>query len=300
MSGTNTGMEIQLSRETYTKIMHWINKSSDEVSGFGKVIYHPETQVFQVVDAYLLKQSNGAAHTDIDAASLAKLMFTSKDVEGELKWWWHSHVNMPVFWSSTDTATIKELASQGWMAATVFNKKEEMRSAVGMLVTTPLGTDIMIKDELPTYIMDYTDEVEVKAWDEEYDTNVQKKTFTPWTPSSNSTYAYGRPSYGRYNIHDATADEEYGSLLSYSDKGRVDKFSDKLQEREDRKYYKSIGWNGCGGKEEAKALGISMAKYLDICIAGTREEKADMELAIEVAIAAGTLQVLTADEVLAL
>ena len=141
-------MQIQIPREVFNKIMHWVNKSNDEVSGFGKCTYYKETGVLYVHDAYLLKQTNGAAHTDIDGQSLARLTYKTREEEGELKWWWHSHVNMQVFWSGTDTATIKELASQGWIGATVFNKREEMRSAIGVVTKSDiLGDEVLIRDE---------------------------------------------------------------------------------------------------------------------------------------------------------
>ena len=262
MIGTN--MEIQIPREVHAKIMHWINKAtSDEISGFGKVTYHAETGVFEVHDAWLLKQSNGSAHTDIDGQSLAKLMYTSRELPGELKWWWHSHVKMQCFWSGTDTATIKELASQGWILATVFNQLDENRSAVGIACNNPtFGKEVIIKDELDLFIMDNTDSDVVKAWDDEYSTNVQVKTYTKsvYTPS-------------RWN-------EE-----SWRDKGKAASSFDS----DDYQFYSKHGWMGAGAWEEAKAIGLGFREYMDM-LQSPNGPPEDVEEKLEQAIATGVLR----------
>lgn len=259
-------MQLQIDRSTYTKIMHWINKSSDEVSGFGRVTYHAETGVFQIHDAYLLEQTNGAAHTDIDGASLAKLMYKTKDEEGELKWWWHSHVNMAVFWSGTDTATIKELASQGWMLATVFNKKEEMRSALGYAETSVFGANIAIKDELDTYIMDEVDE---EAWDAEYAANVKQKT-------------YGSGYQGGFN---RGWDER-----AWDDRG-VPATKLKSVEAGDLEWYREFGWAGAGAWEEAKALGMGYKEYMDLLLNGGMRMGNEIDKKLDELLATGVLSV---------
>lgn len=65
----------------------------------------------------------------MDAASIAKAMYETRDDEGMFNFWWHSHVNMGVFWSGTDMDTIRQIGSQGFVVATVFNKKNEMLDA---------------------------------------------------------------------------------------------------------------------------------------------------------------------------
>jgi len=119
--------EVIIDHEVYDKILYWVDKSPVEISGLGKVVM--KDGVFHVVSAYLLDQKNTAASTDITPEAVAKLMYESKDDEGHLNFWWHSHVNMKCFWSSTDTETIRQLGEKGWCLATVFNKKDEYRSA---------------------------------------------------------------------------------------------------------------------------------------------------------------------------
>lgn len=272
-------IQVQLKRETYLKIMHWINKSSDEVSGFGKVTYHAETGVFEIHDAYLIKQANGAAHTDIDGQDLAKLMYTSRETEGELKWWWHSHVKMQVFWSGTDTATIKELGSQGWCLATVFNQMEDSRSALGYAVSNPVfGNDILIKDELDLFIMDDLSDERTKSWDEEYTSKVQPKvTYTNHNHLLDDRWNEGKWNEGSVNRWSKT----YG-------KGKEEQTTSAYMQ--EWRHYTDKGWYGAGAYEEAREAGVPYRQYMDMLMSEDGISK-EVEDKLDMAIAVGTLVV---------
>lgn len=162
------GTRVVIENMVYHKIMHWINKSNDEVSGLGKITY--KDGVISVVDAILLPQKNGSTHTDIEGDVVGKAMFLLKDTPGDLRWWWHSHVNMDVFWSGTDRDTIDKITQGGWFVSTVLNKRYEMRSALSMVHPVPLG----FIDNIPTETIQYLDANLVKKWDEDYDKNVVK------------------------------------------------------------------------------------------------------------------------------
>lgn len=79
----------------------------------------------------MIKQDNEATETEIDGDALAKVLYdhSISGTKGELKFWWHSHVNMGVFWSGTDMKTIEDLTQNGWFIHGVFNKKGENRIA---------------------------------------------------------------------------------------------------------------------------------------------------------------------------
>jgi hypothetical protein len=161
-----TGTHIVIDNMVYQKIMHWVNKSNYEVSGLGKITY--EKGCITVIDAMLFPQKNGSAHTDIEGEHVAKAMYLLKDTPGDLRWWWHSHVNMDVFWSGTDRDTIDKISEGGWFAATVFNKRHEMKSCLNMNTPLPLG---MI-DNIPTQAIQFLDPELIKAWDADYEKNV--------------------------------------------------------------------------------------------------------------------------------
>lgn len=162
-----TSTNILIDNTVYQKIMHWINKSDYEVSGLGKITYKDGT--ITVIDAILLPQKNGRTHTDIEGDVVGKAMFQMKDTPGDLRWWWHSHVDMAVFWSGTDTDTIAKISAGGWFVSTVFNKKHEMRSCLNMVSPVPIG---MI-DNIPTQPIQFIDQNLIDQWDKDYEDNVE-------------------------------------------------------------------------------------------------------------------------------
>lgn len=121
----------------YAKVMHWVRRAGNfEVSGFGKVIR--QGGHMHVNKVYLLKQSNTAGSTVLDAAELSRAMFLYKDEPGDFNFWWHSHSRMQVFFSGTDHKTIEELGGNGWLLATVFNAFSEHKSAVFVNQPVPM------------------------------------------------------------------------------------------------------------------------------------------------------------------
>lgn len=160
------GLNIVTDDMVYHKVMHWVSKSDVEVSGLGKVIVDGDT--IRVVDAMLFPQTGTGASTEIEPEAICRAMYELRDTPGELKWWWHSHVKMEVFWSGTDIETIEELSSQGWFAATVFNQHEQTRSAYAQAAPVK----VMV-DELDLTVTRDIDDALVASWDAEYASNVK-------------------------------------------------------------------------------------------------------------------------------
>jgi hypothetical protein len=181
---TSGAIEIYIEQDVYNKIMHWVNKSNNEVSGFGNVVFDAVNKRFTVVDAFLIEQYNSGATTEIEAAALGKMYAKHfKFGSGALKWWWHSHVNMNVFWSGTDESTIRQYGANGYICASVFNKRNEIRSAVCYKSSHKMfGDQVAYIDNVTTKIL-YP-----AAWDEEYDANVKTRTYT--TPSYQGATTY--------------------------------------------------------------------------------------------------------------
>lgn len=164
--------KIYVDYDVYRKIMYWVDKAPGEISGLGKVQIL-EDGSFLVSSAILCKQVNTGTSTDIDATDLSKAMFALKDEPGELRFWWHSHANMEVFWSGTDWATIKELSSQGWFLSMVFNKKEEYRACLAQ--QQPI---VIVADELDMNFFYATKTDEQTIWDKEFDAKCEAKKYT--------------------------------------------------------------------------------------------------------------------------
>lgn len=171
--------KVVIDNEVYRKVMHWINKSKYEVSGLGTLKIEPNGLI-RVTSAMLLPQLNGGTHTDIEADAVCKAMYDLRLAEGELKWWWHSHVDFNVFWSGTDMDTIKSFGGGGWIIATVLNQKNQHKSAFFQKdgIQSPFGAEDLFWDDLDTSIMPFV-EPNMPLWDDEYTTNVSHRVYTP-------------------------------------------------------------------------------------------------------------------------
>jgi hypothetical protein len=164
-------LTIEFNYECWAKIQYWVNMTSQEISGMGLV--KRTDNGFEVYDVFLIEQKNTSAETDIDDMALIKLYeeLMNKDDEDngtradDFKFWWHSHVNMSVFWSGTDENCIKEkLVHAPWWLSAVFNKKGEVKTRLD--IKTPHMKLDNLKcsqnNAIPQHIQDFCKE-EFKA-----------------------------------------------------------------------------------------------------------------------------------------
>ncbi len=200
-------MKINITNDVYQQIMHWVHKANYEVSGFGKCAYNEATKEIDVYSAHLLKQEGSAAMTDIDAGSLAKLMYTTKDNPGELKLWWHSHVQMAAFWSGTDLDTIKQLGGNGWCIAIVLNQRSEYKAAYCGQVQRAIGGDgIELLDDIDMEIVyPSVHEDMIKSWDAEFAANVSQRSYSSYDYNS----MYTRDDTGAYRYNGFVGDKAW-------------------------------------------------------------------------------------------
>lgn len=127
------------------KIQSWVKEASGEVSGYGLVIPHPEG--FWIQDVYLPEQDCGGASTEIEPQAVADILMecTDKGVDTtKLKYWWHSHADMSVYWSGTDEDTIKDWVTGDYVISSVFNKKGEVKHRVDLKTPFPLTVENLI------------------------------------------------------------------------------------------------------------------------------------------------------------
>lgn len=178
-------MRVIIPRHIHDEIDFYVQKSPIEISGLGRVKKHDNGDM-EVVKVYLLEQENTGASTDIDGEAVAKLMFETRKDEGDLNFWWHSHVDMGVFWSGTDMATIKEFGKNGYLLSTVFNKKRQMRSSYFQGGTDFLPT--LFIDQLETKVINELPKSVTKKWEKEYKAKAKRKTPKPIYPKGT---AYG-------------------------------------------------------------------------------------------------------------
>lgn len=153
----------------------YVQACSKEISGLGSIVYSKAENSFRVCKIYLLEQEVGSAHTDLDDNSVAKLLYEHavSGEQGELQFWWHSHVNMPTFWSGTDHATMDAIGANGLCIAVVLNKKEESRGAIVMNSKDKPN----IKFDDVQILIEYPDTVDYDFIKSQIAEKVKEKTF---------------------------------------------------------------------------------------------------------------------------
>lgn len=300
-------MQVNIPHDVHKKIMHWINKSKMEVSGFGLVKYDAKEKCFNVLDAFLLKQTVGAAHTDIDEQSHIALIRKTRGLEGALQWWWHSHVMMPVFWSGQDKETIFEMGRHGWCLATVFNQKNEQRSALGRRIKYDLGEEYSFVDEIKTVVEAEPADNRVALWDKEFDENVQEEKYesvlgAPLVVGSTATHVYfangvsmTKEEYQQRYKADPRFSAEPGTVLSLLGSAQdedepEERYPSWIKDEDDVDLY-DWGHVGAGVREEANALHMKHKKYFQTLKFGPRDSLQALEDRLENAIAKGKLLV---------
>jgi hypothetical protein len=108
------------------RVMYYARAADGEVSGLGTIVKDP-TGRYIVDDVYLLEQESSAADTELNPESISKLMtdmMKKNEDPSRLKFWWHSHASMGVFWSGTDD-TCAETLSREFAFSLVVNKAGE-------------------------------------------------------------------------------------------------------------------------------------------------------------------------------
>lgn len=205
-----TKFKLIIPRHVMDKINWWMRKTNKEVSGFGSLDFIPETNTFVVKDAILLKQKVAAASAEIDPNAMAKAMFRMKDDPNGLKWHWHSHVNMGVFWSGDDMDIIRSLGQRSWILATVFNYANEKKTAYLTQVPLPnpagepKAHDIFV-DNIDTEVINYVPKEQYEAWDKEYDEHVTEERYH--YSGGSSAGNHGLTQYERRKLAEAEADK---------------------------------------------------------------------------------------------
>lgn len=204
--GTGIKYTLHIESMVFQKIMFWVDKAPGEVSGLGKLTIDKDTGIIKITEAILVKQVNGAASTELDPQAVGKAMYAMRDVPGHLNFWWHSHVNMQVFWSGTDMNTIREIGQHGFLVSTVFNKKREMKSSFYRKADEIFAETFI--DDIPTKIIDMIPVNFIEEWTKEFNEKCEVEKYETPTYPLRRLYPDG---------------EDYGQeIINYSDKKKDD------------------------------------------------------------------------------
>lgn len=159
---------LHIDDDCWQEIKYLASKSDFEISGYGRVVV--EDGEIHVIGVHLVQQENTKTTSDLDPLALCKLQYECRNLPGTLRWWWHYHGPMGVFWSGTDKATLAEIASPQWAVATVFNDKGEHKSA--FVTSQPVPHMV---DDIPVVFDRYYSKAQREAWDKEYERCVVNK-----------------------------------------------------------------------------------------------------------------------------
>lgn len=120
-------MKVLISPDAQAKINVYVNECPKEISGLG-LVEERKDGTFYISEIFLLEQEVSGTETDIEASAIAKLILEiGVEKAQKLRFWWHSHVNMGVFWSGTDHSCVEQLVSNATspIISIVYNKKGE-------------------------------------------------------------------------------------------------------------------------------------------------------------------------------
>lgn len=131
--------KIWVSKVASDKMSIWTDLAVGEVSAFGvtedKYDSRDRLSEIRVRDVFLAEQTCTASSTIIEPEMTADCMRQAEAAgydPGKLVFWFHSHVNMAVFWSKTDTDNMDLLSRDANILSIVKNKRNEYRCRYDM------------------------------------------------------------------------------------------------------------------------------------------------------------------------
>jgi hypothetical protein len=143
---------VYIDPEEYQKLCTWVEMAKGEISFLGLLDEYRGAPYISKL--YLPKQQNTGATTSMDEGVVGRLLYDlgKEGLDGKLRCWIHSHANMEVFWSGTDTGTIEGFQSDDVFVSVVVNKKGKYK--VRLDVFTPLRfvvEDLSLEVAIPEY-----------------------------------------------------------------------------------------------------------------------------------------------------
>lgn len=169
-------LRVEMTHEAFLKMRYFVEECHEEISGFGKckpekflvtrkneygVSVEEEVSGLLVYDIEILPQTVSGAHSSIDEEELVRFL-TEKTMAGEstkpYKVWWHSHVNMQAFFSTTDTGTIEQSTGFPYLLSIVTNKPGDIQTRLDIF------GDLPQKDIKVEFVVQQPDNKRLRAW----------------------------------------------------------------------------------------------------------------------------------------
>ncbi|HTM68766.1 MAG TPA: hypothetical protein VL426_05720 [Candidatus Binatia bacterium] len=134
----------------WKRLMAYILACPMEVGGIGSVELVGGSLI--ITDVFLLEQEVTPVKTLLDGKAVRKFVTEwvrqGKDPE-VLRFWWHSHADMPVFWSEIDMRTINEMSRDNYLVSLVGNHKLATRTRITSALPFPFAFDHVPVEVVP-------------------------------------------------------------------------------------------------------------------------------------------------------
>ena len=206
--------------DVHNMLTLYVASVTSEISGLGEVTYNSKANEFVVERLHLIEQESSSAETELKPEALQGFLMSYLEGKGDpikLRFHWHSHANMSLFWSAQD-----DKLCQGWNApwflALVTNKKGEYLARLELREPFPLTLPVVVMLESyydPALATSIAAEVKEKVKEKVY----IKEPYQPkswdfkdgcWVP--NSTVAGTGPTQAR-EYSNATQEAEFEELI---------------------------------------------------------------------------------------
>jgi hypothetical protein len=139
-------MKLIIQSTAYQKIRAYTDICPKEISGLGKV--EMIDGKLTVTDVTIFEQTVSASHSTIPPEALAKFQNDMVKKGGSMKqWclWWHSHAEMGVFFSGTDTNTIDSSTEFPYLVSLVVNKKGDSKARIDVYQPVHMFSDLEVE-----------------------------------------------------------------------------------------------------------------------------------------------------------
>ncbi len=113
---------------SWQTINEFVRQCDVEINGFGLVQYDQATNTLRISDIFVTKQTGRPGLVDVEDADLHRHLYEllERGVDiSHINFQWHSHVNMDVYFSTTDEANINRWTGN-FLISLVVNKRGEL------------------------------------------------------------------------------------------------------------------------------------------------------------------------------
>lgn len=125
---------VDMTLRAFRKLQLYIERCPMEIGGLGRVEI-PNPEELRVVDVFTLDQVVTRASTTLDPDAVADLVTTavrSGDDPSTYRCWWHSHGDMPAYFSQTDRETIARFSGD-FLVSIVGSRRGEFACRLDIL-----------------------------------------------------------------------------------------------------------------------------------------------------------------------